>query len=41
VWCAVVSFRLLKIIDAVIGLRVADETEREGLDLQAHGETVP
>jgi Amt family ammonium transporter len=41
VWCAVVSFILLKIIDAVIGLRVSDEVERDGLDLQVHGETVP
>ena len=40
VYCGVVSFILLKIIDAVIGLRVDDEAETEGLDLQQHGEAV-
>jgi len=34
------SFILLKIIDAVIGLRVTEEEEREGLDLSLHGERV-
>ena len=37
---AIVSLILLKIIDAIIGLRVSDEVEREGLDLALHGETV-
>ena len=37
---AVVSLVLLKIIDAVIGLRVDAETERDGLDLALHGEAV-
>jgi ammonium transporter, Amt family len=37
---AVVSLVLLKLIDIVIGLRVSEEAEREGLDLQLHGETV-
>ena len=41
VWCAVVTFIILKVIDAVVGLRTTDEAEREGLDLQLHGETVP
>jgi Amt family ammonium transporter len=36
----VVSLILLKIIDLVIGLRVSDEVEREGLDLALHGEAV-
>jgi Amt family ammonium transporter len=40
VYDAIVSLVLLKIIDAVIGLRVSDEVEREGLDLALHGETV-
>ena len=31
---------MLKIIDAIIGLRVSDEIEREGLDLALHGEAV-
>jgi len=38
VYCGVVSFILLKIIDAVIGLRVTDEQEQEGLDLVLHDE---
>ena len=36
---AVVSLVALKIIDMVIGLRVPEEAEREGLDLSSHGET--
>lgn len=40
VYDAIVSLIILKIIDVVIGLRVDDETEREGLDLALHGETV-
>ena len=34
------SFVLLKVIDAAIGLRVSEEAERDGLDLALHGETV-
>ena len=33
VWCGVISYILLKALDAVIGLRVSDEEETEGLDL--------
>ena len=40
VWCGVVSFVLLKLIDATIGLRVRQDVERDSLDLQLHGETV-
>ena len=40
VYCAVVSFILLKIIDATVGLRVDEENEREGLDIRLHGESV-
>ncbi len=36
----VVSFIILKVIDMVIGLRVSEEQEREGLDLALHGEKV-
>ncbi|MBV8838718.1 MAG: ammonium transporter, partial [Alphaproteobacteria bacterium] len=39
-WDVVVSVILLKIIDAVIGLRVTKEVEQEGLDLALHGEAV-
>ncbi|MDD4905206.1 MAG: hypothetical protein PHD39_03455, partial [Methylobacter tundripaludum] len=28
-----------KIVDMVIGLRVSEEVEREGLDVSEHGET--
>jgi Amt family ammonium transporter len=41
VFDAVLSFIILKVIDAVIGLRVDEETEVEGLDLALHGEVVP
>jgi len=40
VYDAVVSLIILKILDAVIGLRVAEYAEREGLDLTLHGETI-
>ncbi|CAM2140175.1 ammonia/ammonium transporter [Pararobbsia alpina] len=40
IYSGVVSFILLKIIDAVIGLRVTEEEEREGLDVTLHGEHV-
>jgi ammonium transporter, Amt family len=38
VWSGAVTFIILKIIDAVIGLRVTAEEEREGLDIVLHGE---
>ena len=38
VWCAVVSYILLKLIDAVFGLRVDEEEETEGLDIVLHEE---
>jgi ammonium transporter, Amt family len=40
VYSGVVSFVLLKIIDMVMGLRVTEEEEREGLDVTLHGEHV-
>jgi Amt family ammonium transporter len=40
VYCAVVSLIILKIVDIMIGLRVSEEIEREGLDLALHGEAV-
>jgi len=40
VWCAVASAILLKLIDVIIGLRVEEDIERDGLDLGLHGETV-
>jgi Amt family ammonium transporter len=39
VWSAVVSVVAFKIVDLVIGLRVPEEEEREGLDITSHGET--
>jgi Amt family ammonium transporter len=38
VWSAVVSIIAFKLVDLVIGLRVPEEEEREGLDLTSHGE---
>ena len=37
-WCALVTFVLLRILDATLGLRVPEEHEVEGLDLGSHGE---
>ncbi len=39
VWSGVVSLVAYKIVDLVIGLRVTEEEEREGLDIATHGET--
>jgi Amt family ammonium transporter len=39
VWSGVVAFIAYKIVDMVIGLRVPEEEEREGLDITSHGET--
>ncbi len=39
VWSGVVSLVAYFIVDKVIGLRVTEEDEREGLDISAHGET--
>ena len=38
VWSGVVAFVGFKIVDVVIGLRVPEEQEREGLDESQHGE---
>jgi Amt family ammonium transporter len=40
VWSGVISFILLKLIDATIGLRVTRDQEMEGLDIVLHGETI-
>ena len=39
IWTAVVAFIAFKIADVIVGLRVAEEAEREGLDVAEHGET--
>ena len=39
VWSAVVAFIAYKIADILVGLRVPEEEEREGLDITAHGES--
>ncbi|MDH3453256.1 MAG: ammonium transporter [Gammaproteobacteria bacterium] len=38
VYCGIVSWVLLKVIDSVIGLRVAEDEEAEGLDIASHDE---
>ncbi len=39
VWSGVVSLVAYKLVDIVIGLRVPEDEEREGLDVTSHGET--
>jgi Amt family ammonium transporter len=39
-YCGVVSFILLKVVDMIVGLRVTRDIEVEGLDINLHGETV-
>ncbi len=38
IYSVVVTFGILKLIDATIGLRVPENEEREGLDATQHGE---
>ncbi len=39
IWSGVVAFIAFKLVDLVIGLRVPEEQEREGLDITSHGES--
>jgi len=39
VWSGVVAFISFKIVDLIVGLRVPEEDEREGLDISSHGES--
>jgi Amt family ammonium transporter len=39
VWSGVVAFVAYKIVDVIIGMRVPEEQEREGLDITSHGES--
>jgi Amt family ammonium transporter len=38
VWTAVASFIAFKVADLLVGLRVPEDEEREGLDTTSHGE---
>jgi Amt family ammonium transporter len=40
VYTAVATWILLKIVDVIVGLRVSEEEEREGLDVSLHGERI-
>jgi Amt family ammonium transporter len=40
VYCAVMTFIILKVIDIIMGLRVSQAVEVEGLDINLHGEVV-
>ncbi|OIQ90760.1 ammonia channel precursor [mine drainage metagenome] len=39
VWSGIVAFICYKLVDMLIGLRVAEDEEREGLDIASHGES--
>jgi Amt family ammonium transporter len=39
-YCAILTYIILKVVDLAIGLRVAEDEEREGLDISQHGEHV-
>lgn len=39
IWSGVVSFVAYKLVDLVVGLRVPEDEEREGLDITSHGES--
>jgi len=40
IYSAVATFIILKVIDIVVGLRVSEQVERDGLDINLHGEVV-
>ena len=40
VYCGIVTFLILKLLDMTVGLRVSRDVEIEGLDFSLHGETV-
>ena len=40
VYCAIATFIILKVVDLIVGLRVDQDVEREGLDINLHGEVV-
>jgi Amt family ammonium transporter len=37
-WCALTTWLILKLMDLLVGVRVSEEKETEGLDLAEHGE---
>jgi Amt family ammonium transporter len=39
IWSGVVAFLCYKIVDVLVGLRVPEDEEREGLDIASHGES--
>ena len=39
VWSSIVAYVAFKIVDMLVGLRVTEEEEREGLDISSHGES--
>ncbi len=41
IWCAVASFVILIIVNILVGVRVTQAVEVEGLDINLHGEVVP
>jgi Amt family ammonium transporter len=41
VWCAVATFVILVIVNILVGVRVTQAVEVEGLDINLHGEVVP
>jgi Amt family ammonium transporter len=40
VWCGIATFAILKLTEVFVPLRVSDESERIGLDVALHGESV-
>jgi len=38
-WSGVVAFVAYKVVDMLVGMRVPEESEREGLDISEHGES--
>ena len=38
VWAGIASYIIVKVVQSIVGLRVDDEEETEGLDLTYHGE---
>jgi Amt family ammonium transporter len=39
IWTAIVALVAFKVADLIVGLRVTEEQERDGLDISSHGES--
>jgi Amt family ammonium transporter len=41
IWCGIATLAILVIVNILVGVRVSQAVEVEGLDINLHGEVVP